>query len=209
MTRRSRMLIPTVAVGLLAVAVIAVALALRQRAADDAADTARPADDVATFVTLTGEAALVDAERITVEASSHLPPAEEVTYDPGNTIDRDPLTAWNSDSPEADGRGESLTFRFSEPVDLKGVRFIDGYAKNPEIFEANHRLRSVVVSTDQSNQMLTLLDTSDAQEIRFDFGVTSKVVLEVVDIYPGDGFANPELTADLAVSEVSFLAVQR
>lgn len=165
--------------------------------------------DLTTFVIPSGAAAVVDPARITVVASSHLPAAGAITYQPANTIDRDPSTAWNSNSPEGDGRGESLTFRFSEPVDLKGVRFINGYAKNQEIFAANHRLRSVLVHTDQSSEQLTLLDTHDPQEISFDFGLTSKVVLEVLDVYTGSGFADAELTADLALSEVSFLAVQR
>lgn len=165
--------------------------------------------DQPTFVMPTGQAVMIDPARIAVEASSHLPPADGITYDPANTIDGDPLTAWNSDSPEADGRGESLTFRFSEPVDLKKVRFVNGYAKNPEIYAANHRLREVLVLTDRSERMLTLLDTSDPQEIGFDFGLTSKVRLEVVDVYTGDGFARPDLSADLALSEVSFVAVQR
>ena len=136
-------------------------------------------------------------------------PAGSITYGPANTIDGDRTTAWNSDSPQALGRGEELTFRFAEPVDLKALRFVNGYTKSDEIFAANHRLRDVVVHTDGASRPLTLLDTGDPQEISFDFGLTSKVRLEVVEVYPGDGFDNPELSADLAVSEVSFLAVQR
>ncbi len=209
MTRRSRLLLPTLTFGIVTAVALGAALVVLSILDDDGQGQATPGDDVATFVVPTGAAEVVDNERITVVATSYLPPADAITYDPGNTIDGDPSTAWNSDSREADGRGETLTFRFSEPVDLKAVRFVNGYAKNAEIYEANHRLRSVVIGTDQSSQMLTLLDTSDAQEITFDFGLTSKVVLEVVDIYAGEGFANPDLTADLAISEVSFLAVQR
>ena len=161
------------------------------------------------FAVPDGEPTPVDPVRITVSASSHLPAASGIDYEPTNTIDGDPSTAWNSDAPETDGRGETLVFRFAEPVDLKAVRFVNGYAKSPEIFGANHRVRDVVVRTDEGTRSLTLLDTADPQEIDFDFGLTSKVVLEVVDIYTGTGFANAGLTADLAVSEVGFMAVQR
>lgn len=203
------MAFPVLAIGL-AVAVAAVtAFTLFQALSGGEPEATRAGEDVATFVTPTGPVDLIDVARISVSASSHLPPAGAITYDPMNAVDGDRQTAWNSDSRQDQGRGETLTFRFSEPVDLKAVRFVNGYAKNADIYSANHRLKSVVVGTDQSSQMLTLLDTSDDQEITYDFGLTSKVVLEVLDVYPGDGFANPDLTADLAVSEVTFLAVQR
>ena len=154
-------------------------------------------------------AAPVPADRMTVVASTFLAPDGDITYEPSNTIDDDLDTAWNSDSPEDDGRGQMLTYRFTEPVAISSIQFVNGYAKNEGVFAANHRIREILVHTDAGSQLVTLLDTTARQEIEFDFGFTSKVILEVLDIYPGDGFADPALTADLALTEVDFLAVPR
>lgn len=143
-----------------------------------------------------------------VAATSHIPQDGSITYGPENTVDGDLQTAWNSDAPGTEGRGETLTYRFAEPVDLKAVRFVNGYVKNDDVFTANHRARDLVIRADNSAQPVMLLDTGDEQEVAFDFGLTSKVEIEVLDIYPGDGFDRPELTADLAITEVAFLALQ-
>jgi hypothetical protein len=151
----------------------------------------------------------VPADRMAVVASSSLAPDGDITYEPSNTIDDDLDTAWNSDSPEDDGRGQTLTYRFTEPVAISSIQFVNGYAKNEGVFAANHRIREILVHTDAGSQLVTLLDTTARQEIEFDFGFTSKVILEVQEIYPGDGFTDPALTADLALTEVAFLAVLR
>lgn len=157
-----------------------------------------------------GEAATVPRERITVTATSALAPDGGITYDPENMVDDDLSTAWNSDNSGSDGRGERLTFRFAEPVDLEAVQFVNGYAKSPDLYDKNHRVRELQIQTDTQSQRVTLLDTTDPQEIAFEFGFTSKVVLEILDVYPGSGlFDNPELTPDLALTEVGFIAVQR
>lgn len=154
-----------------------------------------------------GDQGEVPVDRIRVEASSFLEPVDGITYDPDNVIDGDPETAWNSASAADDGRGQTLTFRFTEPVDLRALRFVNGYAKNPDIYDANHRIRDILITTDGTTQKVSLLDTTERQEIAFDFGFTSKVELEVLDVYVGSGFNDPALTADLAVTEISFLAV--
>lgn len=156
-----------------------------------------------------GPASEVPSDRIVVAASSFLVPDGAISYAPTNTIDDDLQTAWNSDAGETSGRGELLTYRFTEPVDITAIRFTNGYAKDPEIFAANHRVQQLWVRTDAGDQLVNLLDTSTEQEITVDFGYTSKVVLEIVEIYPGLGFDNPALTADLALTEIDFVAVQR
>lgn len=155
-----------------------------------------------------GEAVPIPADRISVVASSFLDPIDGITYGPTNTIDGDIETAWNSDAPDSGGLGETLTFRFAEPVGLTAIRLVNGYAKGPEIFDANHRIRELEVRTDAGVQRVSLLDTSEEQEIAFEFGTTSKVELEVVEIYEGSGFDDPALTADLALSEIGFVASQ-
>lgn len=193
------------------IAVIATLAATRLRGSDgDSASGSVDGGGGPPFTVPTGDASEVAAAKINVEASSFHVPDGDITYNPGNLLDGDLESAWNSDSDVGQASGQLLTFRFSEPVDLKAVRFVNGYAKDDRVYNANDRVRDLLVLTDGSAtaQAVTLLDTSDRQEISFDFGFTSKVVLEIVEIYPGDGFENPELTTDLALTEVSFVAVQ-
>jgi hypothetical protein len=144
-------------------------------------------------------------DRITVEASSTLAPfSDTLTYEVTNMLDGDPSTAWNSDAPDADGRGEVLTFRFTEPVELSAVRIVNGYAKSPDLFAANHRISRATVRTDNATTEIVLLDVIAEQEIALTVGPTAKLEIQVDDVFVGDGFDNPELTADLAVSEIEF-----
>ncbi len=211
MTSRGRRLVAWIlGLGLLATAAVA-ATGLFLDASNDGA----AADDDTTDVSIppieapAGAADPVPRERISVTASSFLGPDGDITYGPGNTVDDDLLTAWNSATDGADVRGQTLTFRFTEPVGLTAIRLVNGYAKDPDIFAANHRIRELEVRTDGGVQRVSLLDTSEEQEITFDFGTTSKVQLEVMEIYEGSGFDNPELTSDLALTEIDFVAVQR
>jgi hypothetical protein len=144
-------------------------------------------------------------DRITVEASSTLAPVSDtLTYEVTNMLDGDTSTAWNSDAPGPDGRGEVLTFWFTEPVELRAVRIVNGYAKSPDLFAANHRISRATVRTDDATTEVVLLDVIAEQEIALTVGPTAKLEIQVDDVFVGDGFDNPELTADLAVSEIEF-----
>lgn len=171
---------------------------------DEQTATATP-----TFEVGDGPATPVPTERIRVAATSSLAPSDGLTYEPTNVLDGDLSTAWNSQTSDDEGRGEVLTFRFTEPVELTGIRFVNGYAKSNDVFTANHRIRNLTVRTDEVEQAVTLMDIAEEQEILFEFGLTSKVEIEVAEIYPGDGFNNPDISTDLALSEVVFVAVQR
>lgn len=168
-----------------------------------------------TFSVPDGPAVEVPAVRITVSASSSLPPddAAGLTYGPENLIDGDLTTAWNSVTGDEQGRGETLTFRFTEPIDLKSIKFVNGYTKNETVYLANHRVQDMRLTTDGTADgepiVVELLDIMQGQEIQSDFGLTSKVELEITNIFPGDGFLDTGLTTDLALTEVTFFAVQR
>ena len=199
--RRSTVLVALVA-GLAAIVAFGAFVVLQNRAdGDDVPVAVAPA-----FIEPTGQAELLSPDRIAVEASSELESAGELTYGARNTLDGNRETAWNSDA--ADPVGQTLTYRFAEPVELTALRLVNGYAKSDEIYAANHRLKSVMVITDEASRPLTLLDTDDPQEISFEFGLTSKVIIEVTEIFEGQGFDNPEISSDLALSEIAFVAVQ-
>lgn len=192
----------TALLGLVAVVSIGGFLAYRNRTAD----SGPVVQATQALISPSGQSSLIDPGRITVEASTTLASTEALTYGPRNTLDGDRQTAWNSDA--AESVGQVLTYRFAEPVELTAVRFVNGYAKDDDTFAANHRLKTVLVTTDQTAQSLTLLDTDDPQEISFDFGLTSKVELQVTEIFEGDGFITPDISTDLALTEIAFVAVQ-
>lgn len=207
--RRGLPVAAVVTIGVLLLVAIAVAAWLLIGGDDDPVEGADPI----TFAVPDGPATEVPAVRITVSASSYLPPNTEagLTYGPENLIDASLDTAWNSVTGPEEGRGETLVFRFSEPVELKTIRFVNGYTRTETAYRANHRVRSMTLVTDGSTEpsVVELLDIMESQEIASDFGLTSKVELQVTDIYPGDGFSDPALTTDLALTEVTFFAVQR
>ena len=168
------------------------------------------ADAIAPFQVGIGEPIPVPVERISAAATTALlPDGNEGSFGPNNTIDGDLETAWNSDARSSNGQGQVLTYRFSEPVDLKSIRFLNGSAQSPRAFAANHRIRELLVRTDSTSQAITLLDMRDEQEVTFEFGLTSKVEIEVIDFYQGDGFDNQGRQAELSLSEIQFIAVQR
>ena len=207
----------TVVLAALAILVVggASAVIVNRRAADDVSVVAEEPLTGQPFIapeeTLDGDGEpvleVVASDRIRVMASSFLQPDGAITYTPENTIDGNLDTAWNSDSAADDGRGQVLTFRFAEPIDLRKISLVNGYAKGVDIYDANHRLKELIITTDTVSRPVSLFDSTDEQDIVFGFGFTSKVEIEVVDVFVGTGFANPALTADLALTEISFLAV--
>ena len=199
---------------LLVLAVVGAALVLRQ--SDDDAVVADEPLTGQPFIAPSGDGAGDDddggvaplgRDRIRVEASSYLQPDGNITYDPDNAIDGDLDTAWNSASAPDDGRGQTMTFRFTEPIDLRKVSIVNGYAKDANIYDANHRIRDLIITTDTIRKTVSLFDSTDEQEIVFEFGFTSKVEIEVTDVFVGSGFSDPALTADLALTEISFFAL--
>jgi serine/threonine protein kinase len=77
-------------------------------------------------------------EGVQATASHTAPPATDaaghsVTYVPHNVIDGDIQTAWRV---PGDGRGETVTLLFNDPVDIVRIGLIPGYAKfDPETGE--------------------------------------------------------------------------
>ena len=143
-------------------------------------------------------------KKVTAEASSTLPP-DNYTYDIVNTLDRESVTAWNSNG-EVVGElaeGVTLTYRFSKPVDLREIEIYNGYQRSDETFINNGRVRRLLVTTDATEESFKLKDKQGKQTIASDFGLTDKVVLTIEDVY------RDETTKykDCALSEVTFYRV--
>lgn len=154
--------------------------------------------------------AAVAADGIRATASSTQAPEDGITYDAANTLDGNPATAWNSNG-KKDGRGPGMTvtYTFSDPVDLRSITVLNGYQKvrtgssgkkTVDLFQLNARVHRVRVVTDTGKWTWDLADSRDPQTLGREFGRTGTVRLQVVSVYRSDRYL------DLALSEVSFTA---
>jgi hypothetical protein len=144
----------------------------------------------------------IKRKSIKAKASSTLP-SGDFTYGVDNTLDGDPETAWNSDGDVVGPFARvTLTYRFSDPVELRAIEVYNGYQRSTKAYYNNSRVRSLLVSTDATKQTFELLDKQGKQTVSFDFGQTKRVVLTVDAVYRDV----PKKTRynDCAISEVTF-----
>jgi hypothetical protein len=147
---------------------------------------------------LQSSAELLPLERIRVSTSSAATEGAQALL-----VDGDASTLWVSGTTNtAAATNETLVFRFTEPVVIESVRFTTGQDSSDPAYQANHRVKTVQVTTDTDSQPVNLLDTGAEQEIEYRFGHTSKVVLEVLEIYPSESSAD----AGIALAEIGFIA---
>jgi hypothetical protein len=162
--------------------------------------TSTPTTEPSSTPTPEPEPDLKRVKNVTAKASSTLPP-DNFTYDVENTLDGDPVTAWNSDGEVIGGPAPvTLTYRFSKPVDLREIEIYNGYQRSEETFNNNSRVRRLLVTTDATEQSFKLKDKQGKQTIAYDFGETDKVVLTIEDVYRDD----TTKYEDCAISEVTF-----
>jgi RNA polymerase subunit RPABC4/transcription elongation factor Spt4 len=134
---------------------------------------------------------------VRAQASSTLPDAGALTYDACNTLDGNRRTAWNS--APGTGAGQTLTFTFARPVDLRAITVVNGYAKSPAVFRANSSIREATVMTDATVKPWALQDSRTPQKLTENFGITKGVTIRVDQVRLGNRYG------EVAVSEVSFL----
>jgi RNA polymerase subunit RPABC4/transcription elongation factor Spt4 len=133
---------------------------------------------------------------VRAQASSTLPDAGALTYDACNTLDNNRRTAWNS--AHGTGAGQTLTFTFARPVDLRTITVVNGYAKSPAVFRANSSIREATVTTETTVKSWALQDTRAPQTFTENFGITKKVTIRVDAVRLGNRYG------EVAVSEVWF-----
>jgi hypothetical protein len=139
----------------------------------------------------------LDPRSITASASSEHAPDRGITYSPRNTLDGNENTAWNS---SGSGQGDWLRYEFDRPSRIRAMEIVNGYAKDPEIFKRNNRLRVVRIVTDDGSFTRTLRDTLDSQRVTGPFRVTQFVRIEIQSLYQG----TDSTIRNAAVTEVSF-----
>ncbi|MBN2401752.1 MAG: VWA domain-containing protein [Spirochaetes bacterium] len=120
-------------------------------------------------------------------------------YKPENVIDGNKYTAWSEGS-NGNGIGEWLRFGFDSPKHIKAINIISGYAKTPDIFRKNNRVKKLkLIFSDGRYQIVNLKDTIDFQKILVDRDKpTQFIILEIQDVYKGLRYN------DTCISEVEF-----
>jgi hypothetical protein len=138
----------------------------------------------------------VPDERVGVSATSTLADANGFTYAAHNTLDHDPCTAWN-DATGVGPAGESLTYSFRTPRRIVRVDVIGEYIQSKDAYFLNARIKDLKITSDHRETIVKLPDKPQWTYIRFDFGVTRKIVLKVSEVYYGTA-------GDSAVTEAQF-----
>jgi hypothetical protein len=151
----------------------------------------------------------IDPRTVHGSASSVQRPEGGISYDPGNTLDGNPATAWNSDgAKDGSGPGITLTYTFADPVDLRSVTLFNGYQKvrtsdGVDLWPLNERIRQLELITQAGQWTWDLPDTREPQTLRRDFGRTASVTLKITRVYRSKKYP------DVAISEISFTSAAR
>lgn len=143
---------------------------------------------------------LVPPKRVSggVEASSTLAPA--AAYGPEKLFDARKEFAWVEGNAATAGEGETLTFRFDQPVHVTAIQIWNGYQRSEEHFAANARVKSFAFGLDGGAMAeYALEDGTLPQKITLSAPVEGQVLTwRIADIFPGKKYK------DLAISELLF-----
>jgi hypothetical protein len=145
-------------------------------------------------------------ERVSLTASSALPPQGANRYDAASAHDSDLRTAWVEGEKDG-GLGKSLTLTVtgSKPTQLT---IYNGYQKSPKHYRNNGRVKQLrLLLNGEPKALLNLSDSRAAQEFEignlylpeYKYGedaATVTIELEIVAVYPGAKWQ------DTAISEI-------
>lgn len=135
---------------------------------------------------------------ITATASSTRSSAGDITYQPGNVLDRSLATAW-SEGVSGPGIGEWIRCDFDRDVRLKRIIITPGYFKTPELWKQNNRLASATFYfSDGTSRGVAFPDRMVEQKLELGGIRTRWVRMEIGDVYLG--------SADMEDTPISHLA---
>ena len=136
----------------------------------------------------------------TLKSNDRLTPSDQGTYEVSNLTDNDSKTCW------AVSGGVGSWFSFSWPSHEKArwpidsVTLVNGYAKSPDRWKQNSRIRELEFAIDgKAYGRIILEDTARVQTVEFParLNVDAKEIrFTVVSVYPGEHYD------DLCLSEV-------
>jgi hypothetical protein len=128
-------------------------------------------------------------------ASSVLDPQYGNRYGPGNLSDGNLSTAW-VEGVAGTGAGQKVLLAFDRPRRLAGFEFVNGYAKNRDIYRKNARLKTVILRlSDGSSQSLSLPDEMRANRFTFSSPLEATwLELEIGSVFAGSKYADTALS---------------
>lgn len=127
---------------------------------------------------------------------------DPVSYSVENLVDGEAETAWRT---PGDGSGETITFTFSQPCRLSGMRVLDGYDKTDRAdgtdrWEQNRRVAKLGVHAGEGHLIGVLDPTSRSwQTIGVDEPSVELIRLEILSSRPAT--TDRDYTA---ISEIEF-----
>ncbi|MCS6983212.1 MAG: hypothetical protein NZL83_03465 [Candidatus Absconditabacterales bacterium] len=120
-----------------------------------------------------------------VDASSYL--VENIyRFDPGYVVDQSSAGSWCVRTPSG-GRNAWIRFSFKEGTVVNGFWLVNGHALSPNVFRANNRVKTLVITSDRGESRTVKLDDhGDAQRILFETPLVAKTLtMMIADIYSG------------------------
>lgn len=138
--------------------------------------------------------------------SSVLSPQAGNSYGPdklGGGYDK-PEGAW-CEGVDGTGEGQTITLHQKPNNKIGSMTFVNGYAKTPERFKANGRVKEARIETDNGySKTITLKDTAQQQTIRISPAKVSWLRLTILSVYPG-ARANDTCVTAFSFNQEDFL----
>jgi VWFA-related protein len=120
-------------------------------------------------------------------------------YQAKHLADGKDSTCW-AEGADGPGVGEWVQFGFDAPKTLKAMKIIAGYSKTPAVYQANNRVKKLMlVFSDGISQTVNLADQYGFQRILIDRDKPSRFVkLVIMEVYKGSRYN------DTCISEIEF-----
>jgi hypothetical protein len=110
-------------------------------------------------------------------------------YWPPNLLDGNEATAW-AEGAAGPGIGVRIRLLFAKPQIVRSLTITNGYAKNPRVFSASGRVKTLAVLTPAGEvTSLALADLATPQTLPVNITApTPWIDLEIRDVFPGSKF---------------------
>lgn len=120
-------------------------------------------------------------------------------YQARHLVDGKDSTCW-AEGVEGPGTAEWIQFGFDTPKMLKALKIIAGYTKTPAVYQANNRVKKLMlVFSDGESQTVNLADQYGFQRILIDRDKPTRFVkLVIMEVYKGSRYD------DTCISEIEF-----
>ena len=131
-------------------------------------------------------------------ASSVLESSQYGDYAASNVLDNDDSTAW-VEGVDGDGIGEYITLFADESAPVNGIKILNGYNKNADIYAKNNRVARVRITLSNGEIYELQLEDSYSTYTSLDFGGPKAIEgmrIEILSVYPGSKYQ------DTCISEI-------